>query len=50
MGNIKIRKTLSFVLCILNQFCGINAILFYSNQLFTNISKGDTHYAVRKSL
>ena len=42
--------TLSIVLCVLNQFSGINAILFYSNQLFLNISHGDSDYAVRKSL
>lgn len=41
---------MAYILCVINQFCGINAILFYSNQLFLNISNGDTDYAVRKSL
>jgi MFS family permease len=34
----------------MNQFCGINAILFYSNQLFLDISSGNVDYAVKKSL
>lgn len=34
----------------MNQFCGINAILFYSNELFMGLSNGDTNYAVSKSL
>jgi hypothetical protein len=33
-----------------SQFSGINSILFYSNQLFLDISGGDADYAVRKSL
>lgn len=41
---------LAVVICIMNQFCGINAILFYSNQMFLDISKGDVDYAVMKSL
>lgn len=34
----------------MSQFSGINAILFYSNQLFLDISHGDVDYAVRMSL
>ena len=41
---------LCIAICVMNQFCGINAILFYSNQLFLDISSGDTDYAVKKSL
>ena len=33
----------------MNQFCGINAIMFYANQLFSVISKGDSKYAVLMS-
>jgi hypothetical protein len=44
------RQLISIAICILNQFCGINAILFYANQLFLDISHGDSNYAVRKSL
>ena len=45
------RKTgqLALILTISNQFCGINVIIFYANQLFTEISEGDTSYAVRMS-
>lgn len=33
----------------MTQFSGINAIMFYANQLFSNIGKGDSHYAVLMS-
>ena len=33
----------------MNQFCGINAIIFYANQLFASLSNGDSQYAVLMS-
>jgi len=41
---------LAIAISIMAQFSGINAILFYSNQLFLDISHGDADYAVKKSL
>ena len=43
------RILLAIVLTVMNQFCGINAIIFYANQLFSNLSQGDSKYAVMMS-
>lgn len=38
---------ISIVLAISNQFCGINAIMFYAKQLFTNLTGGDQEWIQR---
>ncbi len=47
---MRLRQFLGIAISIMSQFSGINAILFYSNQLFLDISHGDVGYAVKKSM
>lgn len=37
------------MLCIANQFCGVNAIIFYANQLFNEIGGGDSNFGILMS-
>jgi MFS family permease len=42
-GGWRIRFAIAAVVIMSNQLSGVNAILFYAKQLFSKITKGDTH-------